>query len=72
MSDHWLRVESRTACYAVAFVGTRIVHGAPYSLAIMRRLKTSDVRVFKRHVESSGAKTVVLRGHDGPCMLEDE
>ena len=57
----WLRVETKAACYAVAFIGTRIVDGADYGMAIVRRDKRlRDVRQFRSYVERGGAYTHVV------------
>jgi hypothetical protein len=43
-ADHWLRITTAGACFAVAFVGTRVVAFAPYARKILRELGTHDVR----------------------------
>jgi hypothetical protein len=56
ISDCWLRCEHKTLplCFAVAFQGERIVYGAPYAMAIVRRRGLHDVERFRNHLERSG------------------
>jgi hypothetical protein len=54
--NRWLRCEHKTLplCFAVAFSGARITHGAPYAMAIVRRRGLQDVGRFISHLERRG------------------
>ena len=54
-----LRVETPSACFAVAFEGDQIIEHAPYARPIIRMTGRS-VHAFVQHVESRGATVMVL------------
>jgi len=52
----WLRVERRTAVFAVAYVGTQIVYGSDYGMKIVRKHGLSDIGRFRAYFARRGCR----------------
>lgn len=57
----WLWVSTPRATFAVEVQAEQVIQGAPYAMAILRKLKTRDVRVLLRELgRKSSVRTVYL------------
>lgn len=54
----WLRVETKYACYALAFENGRIIGGAPYGMKVIGHLR--DIKAVQERLTNMGAKCVIL------------
>jgi hypothetical protein len=58
--EAWIRVESRTAAFAVAYIGTQIIYGAPYGMAIVRKRGIWDIFRFRAYFARRGCRMTLL------------
>jgi len=59
----WLRVELRTACFALAFDGNRLLHGSDYGMSIALKRQIKNFQTAYRYFARSGATLHTIDSH---------